>query len=115
MNSDSYIDVINIPSNVAFIIIQVHTHENNVTLSYDDPLPHEGINVSVSGSNVGLEMYIDKNGSQSARFSVSNNNSIALDVLIAVVAYTDKGKCSLVCLKHYIFNVTLILCFAANS
>lgn len=88
-DGESVIDITDIPSSVSFVIVQVHTHENNITLSYDEDLAYRTSNRSLFGSNIGLEVTVGDNSSTSVY--ASNNNSVATEALVAVVAYTDKG------------------------
>lgn len=88
-NSNNIINVVNIPIEVSFVIIQVHSYLYNVSMSYDNDLSIKPRN-SVSGTNIGLFSATD--GAQIASVYAFNQNPFDVDGLIAVVAYTSTGK-----------------------
>jgi hypothetical protein len=83
------LNIIKIPANVQFIIVQAHAFQFNVTLSYNDILkPHSFIN----GSNLGLVQLIGENQTD-AKFYIRNENARPnVSVLITVQGYGDDGK-----------------------
>jgi hypothetical protein len=85
------LNVIRIPETVRFIIVQAHTFQYNVTLSYNPVLaPHSFIN----GTNLGLVQLIDKNQSD-AKFYIQNANARPnISVLMTVQGYAEGGKFS---------------------
>lgn len=85
------LNVIGIPETVRFIVVQAHTFQYNVTLSYKSILsPHSFIN----GTNLGLVQLINKNQS-SAKFYIQNTNARpSISVLITVQGYGEEGKFS---------------------
>uniref|UniRef100_A0A0C9RKG7 TM7SF3 protein n=1 Tax=Fopius arisanus TaxID=64838 RepID=A0A0C9RKG7_9HYME len=78
-NAITVIDVVNIPPVVSFMIVQVHTQDRNITVSYTTGF---GNKTSVTGSNVGLE--IDPRNHQ---IFVRNDNDAGLQALVAAVVY----------------------------
>ncbi|XP_063986386.1 transmembrane 7 superfamily member 3-like isoform X2 [Diachasmimorpha longicaudata] len=82
-NTIRVIDVINIPSIVSFMIVQVHTQERNITLSYTDEFSNK---TRVTGSNVGLQT-----DPRSHRVFVRNDNEAGVPALVAVVVYSGNA------------------------
>ncbi|XP_015115944.1 transmembrane 7 superfamily member 3 isoform X2 [Diachasma alloeum] len=82
-NTISVIDVVNIAPVVSFMIVQVHTQEWNITLSYTASFDNK---ILVTGSNVGLQ--IDPKGHQ---VFVKNDNDAGLQALVAVVVYSGNA------------------------
>lgn len=78
------LNVVRIPETVRFIVVQAHTFQYNVTLSYNANLsPHSFIN----GTNLGLVQLINKNQSN-AEFYIQNTNARpSISVLITVQGY----------------------------
>jgi len=65
------LNVMKIPETIRFIVVQAHTFQFNVTLSYNDILnPHSFIN----GTNLGLVQLIDENQTD-AKFYIRNENA----------------------------------------
>ena len=83
------LNVTKIPETIRFIIVQAHTFQFNVTLSYNDILkPHSFIN----GTNLGLVQLIDENQT-TAKFYIRNENARPnVTVLITVQGYGEEGK-----------------------
>lgn len=83
------LNVVKIPETIRFIIVQAHTFQFNVTLSYNDTLnPHSFIN----GTNLGLVQLIDENQT-GAEFYIRNENARPnVSVLITVQGYGEEGK-----------------------
>jgi len=83
------LNVVKIPETIRFIIVQAHTFQFNVTLSYNDILnPHSFIN----GTNLGLVQLIDENQT-GAKFYIRNENARPnVSVLITVQGYGEEGK-----------------------
>jgi len=83
------LNVMKIPETVRFIVVQAHTFQFNVTLSYNDILnPHSFIN----GTNLGLVHLIDENQTD-AKFYIRNENARPnVSVLITVQGYGEEGK-----------------------
>lgn len=76
------LQVIDIPTAVHFIVLQVHSYLYNVTLSYNRlKQPHKYI----TGSNVGLVQIIGP--LRMAQFYLENNNTFNATVLMTVIAY----------------------------
>lgn len=84
--------VTDIPENAYFIIVQVHSYLENVTLSYKriPELPSK-----TSGTNVGLvknvNIHYEKNGNV-IFYLTTGNYSDTVSAMIAVLAYDDNGK-----------------------
>jgi len=83
------LNVVKIPETIQFIVVQAHTFQFNVTLSYNDILiPHLFIN----GTNLGLVQLIDEKQTD-AKFYIRNGNERPnVSVLITVQGYGEEGK-----------------------
>lgn len=82
------LNVMKIPETIRFIIVQAHTFQFNVTLSYNDILnPHSFIN----GTNLGLVQLIDESQTDT-KFYIRNENARPnVSVLITVQGYGDEA------------------------
>ncbi|XP_012523753.1 transmembrane 7 superfamily member 3 [Monomorium pharaonis] len=80
------ITVIDVPSDIWFIILQIHTFQYNATLSYDKALLDKVSNRSLFGSNIGLYL---KTYDVTAPIQVflKHNNVHNLDALLVIVTY----------------------------
>ncbi|PNF21549.1 hypothetical protein B7P43_G12734 [Cryptotermes secundus] len=82
------LNVIRIPETVRFIVVQAHTFQYNVTLSYDAILsPHSFIN----GTNLGLVQLISKNQSNATFYIQNTNARPSITVLITVQGYGEEA------------------------
>lgn len=78
-----------VPSDVRFIVFQVHAYLHNISLSYNSTLlPHHHVN----GTNVGLVWQTNQG---TPTFYVSNQNPENVTVMYAIVAYG--AYCKLIC------------------
>lgn len=85
--TNTTIQIIDIPDKVSFLIGQIHSHLHNVTLSYDPFEVQQDPRRSIQGTNVGLYYNIEKNPAQ--QMYVNNEKNVT--VLLAVVAYNNRG------------------------
>jgi hypothetical protein len=102
------LNVIRIPETIRFIIVQAHTFQYNVTLSYNAVLaPHSFIN----GTNLGLVQLINKN-QNNAKFYIQNRNARPnISVLMTVQGYAEGGEfsyCSCYYVRRYHWTLCLI-------
>ncbi|KAM4677774.1 transmembrane 7 superfamily member 3 [Discoglossus pictus] len=85
----------NIPSNVSFVVFQLHTHYQNVTVSFDK-IP--GINDSETGSDVGLVSILGPEQTNCTWYLESANTDQLLATAVSI-PYTERdpvpGGCSL--------------------
>lgn len=97
------LNVIRIPETVRFIVVQAHTFQYNVTLSYDAILsPHSFIN----GTNLGLVQLISKSQSNATFYIQNTNARPSITVLITVQGYGEEGKSS--CCSWYCVGCVII-------
>lgn len=89
-NADFIISTTDIPSEVGFVIVQVHTWIFNQSVAYDASQFSAGLKGSISGSNVGL--FYPTDSESTVMTTVRNTNSFEVLALAAVVAYTKNGK-----------------------
>ncbi|XP_057340294.1 transmembrane 7 superfamily member 3-like [Microplitis mediator] len=73
----------NIPTELSFIIIQVHAQEKNLTLSMQNA---QNKITQINGSNIGLQL--DSKDIAYTQINVINNNNKTVPALIAITAYT---------------------------
>ncbi|KAL7304849.1 hypothetical protein TKK_0002657 [Trichogramma kaykai] len=96
-NANFKIQATDIPSDVYFVIIQVHTYMHNVSMYYDVAVSDRLTGNHVNGSNIGL--LIETNAATNAVVQVSNTNSESVGSLIAILAYTkdapQPGGCNM--------------------
>ncbi|KAL6256994.1 hypothetical protein P5V15_011930 [Pogonomyrmex californicus] len=80
------ITVTDVPSDIWFIVLQIHTFQYNATLSYDKALLDKVSNRSLFGSNIGLYL---KTYDVTAPIQVflKHNNVHNLDALLVIVTY----------------------------
>ena len=85
------ITVRDVPSDIWFIVLQIHTFQYNATLSYDKALLDKVSNRSLFGSNIGLYL---KTYDITAPIQVflKHENVYNLDVLLVIVTYGRNGK-----------------------
>ncbi|KAK0092508.1 hypothetical protein PV326_001261 [Microctonus aethiopoides] len=83
-SSKTFIDITNVPSEVSFIIIQIHAQESNVTLIINGTKTSK-----ISGYNVGLQ--INSSEVSDTKISIENDNYRNVSVLVAAVAYTSNA------------------------
>ncbi|XP_076249081.1 transmembrane 7 superfamily member 3 [Calliopsis andreniformis] len=84
-SSNITFNVTNVSSTSSFTIIQVHTYQYNVTLSYDKEHLHKVSNKSVFGSNIGL--YLKNNLQVVTPMYLKNDNVHRVHALIAAIPY----------------------------
>ncbi|XP_012280132.1 transmembrane 7 superfamily member 3 [Orussus abietinus] len=95
-NSGVIVNIKTVPPEVSFIVIQVHTHLLNVTLSYDKPWSISVSKDSVNGTNIGLVVTVNPlvylpSSLMGRAVVVDNYNNGSVEALLAVVAYTVKA------------------------
>lgn len=91
-SSNITFNVTNVSSSTSFIIVQVHTYQYNVTLSYDKDHLHKISNRSVFGSNIGL--YLRPGSQINTLMYLKNDNVHRVDALVVGIPYSNKGECS---------------------
>jgi hypothetical protein len=89
------VQVINVPSNVGFFVIQVHAYRDNVTLSSTRKMKSH---TTIKGTNVGLVSF----SHEDTTFYVKNKNDTK--ALIVIVIYDTKGKSARSTDKSYSFG-----------
>lgn len=85
------ITVIDIPSDIWFIILQIHTFQFNATIAYDKELLDKVSNRSLFGSNIGLYLKTH-NVTTPIQVFLKHYNLYNLDALLTIVAYDRNGK-----------------------
>ncbi|OXU25062.1 hypothetical protein TSAR_002249 [Trichomalopsis sarcophagae] len=91
------ITVNDIPTEVSFVIIQLHAYMHNASMSYNKTSIKRTPGNFVIGTNIGL--YVDTTGVADTVVYASNENNFEIAGLVAVVAYRYDGN---VCVKEYI-------------
>lgn len=87
-NRTAVINVVDVPRGVAFVVVQVHAYQYNVTLAYDE---FKKTGRFTEGISIGLVVdVIDGNNVPSTY--VNNDNPNDVQALLAVVAYQGDGK-----------------------
>lgn len=85
------ITVIDVPSDIWFIVLQIHTFQYNATLSYDKALLDKVSNRSLFGSNIGLYLKTrDMTGP--IQVFLKHDNVHNLDALLVIVTYGRNGE-----------------------
>ena len=102
-NSNFVIKVEDIPFEVTFIIAQVHIYMYNVSMSYDKNTINRAPGSIVTGTNIGL--FVETKDLTTTKVYVTNENSFAVESLIAVVAYTFDGKYNIIQKLKKIVNI----------
>lgn len=85
------ITVTDIPSDIWFIILQIHTFQYNATIAYDKELLDKVSSKSLFGSNIGLYLKTH-NVTTPLQVFLKHNNVYNLDALLVIVAYDRNGK-----------------------
>ncbi|XP_024893881.1 transmembrane 7 superfamily member 3-like [Temnothorax curvispinosus] len=80
------ITVTDVPSDIWFIILQIHTFQYNATLSYDKELHGKVSNGSLFGSNIGLYLNTH-NATAPIEVFLKHDNVNDLDALLVIVTY----------------------------
>ncbi|XP_071637347.1 uncharacterized protein [Temnothorax longispinosus] len=80
------ITVTDVPSDIWFIILQIHTFQYNATLSYDKELHGKVSNGSLFGSNIGLYLNTH-NATAPIQVFLKHDNVNDLDALLVIVTY----------------------------
>ncbi|XP_029161395.1 transmembrane 7 superfamily member 3-like [Nylanderia fulva] len=80
------ITVTDVPSDIWFIILQIHTFQYNATISYDKTLLDKVSSGSVFGSNIGLYLKTHDITTPTQAF-LKHNNVHNLDALLVIVGY----------------------------
>jgi len=83
--------VTDIPSDIWFIILQIHTFQYNATIAYDKELLDKVSSKSLFGSNIGLYLKTH-NVTTPLQVFLKHNNIYNLDALLVIVAYDRNGK-----------------------
>lgn len=84
------IAVNDIPTEVSFLIIQLHAYMHNASMSYNKTSIKRTPGNFVIGTNIGL--YVDTTDITSTVVYASNENNFEIAGLVAVVAYRNDGK-----------------------
>ncbi|KAG7204770.1 hypothetical protein KM043_005179 [Ampulex compressa] len=87
--SNVTIEVNDIASNKSFVLLQVHTYQYNVTLSYDNMHLDKVSNRSIFGSNMGL--YLKVNLESPTLAILKNDNVHRVDALLVATAYDSNA------------------------
>ncbi|XP_071653455.1 LOW QUALITY PROTEIN: transmembrane 7 superfamily member 3-like [Temnothorax longispinosus] len=94
----SKITVTDVPSDIWFIILQIHTFQYNATLSYDKELLGKVSNGSLFGSNIGLYLKTH-NATAPIQVFLKHDNVNDLDALLVIVTYGQNapipGRCNM--------------------
>lgn len=92
------INLKDIPSNLSFVVLQVHTFQYNATLSYDKTLLDKVSNKSLFGSNIGLYLKAH-NVAVPIQVFLRHDNVHNLDALLVIMPYARNGKykCNIDC------------------
>jgi len=85
------ITVIDVPSDIWFIILQIHTFQYNATLSYDKALLDKVSDRSLFGSNIGLYLKT-RDVTTPIQVFLKHDNVHNLDALLVIVTYGRNGK-----------------------
>ncbi|XP_011700842.1 PREDICTED: transmembrane 7 superfamily member 3-like [Wasmannia auropunctata] len=92
------ITVTDIPSEIWFIILQIHTFQYNATLCYDEALFDKVSNRSLFGSNIGLYLKTH-NVTAPIQVFLKHDNVHNLDALLVIVTYgrnaPTPGSCNM--------------------
>ncbi|XP_071564729.1 uncharacterized protein [Temnothorax nylanderi] len=80
------ITVTDVPSDIWFIILQIHTFQYDATLSYDKQLLDKVSNGSLFGSNIGLYLKTH-NATAPIQVFLKHDNVNDLDALLVIVTY----------------------------
>ncbi|KAK2576523.1 hypothetical protein KPH14_005845 [Odynerus spinipes] len=86
--NNSVINITDVPSDM-FLILQVHTYQYNVSLSYDEQHLNKVSNNSLFGSNIGL--FVIPNKTEPTQVFLRNDNVRPVEALLAVVPYSKKA------------------------
>ena len=81
--------IIDIPIDVSFIIVQIHTFQYNVSISFNENYV-QPLKDIVFGTNIGL--FVDVSEKNSTEVYVKNHNIKNVEALFVAVAYTRDGK-----------------------
>lgn len=80
----------NVPSDVAFVIVQVHSYMYNLSMSDIEKKLNDGSSHFLTGKNIGL--FVDTNNGKSTSIFVKNENNFQVEALAAVIAYKQLGE-----------------------
>ena len=83
------IDVKDVPKDIQFVIVQLHTYIHEMSMS-NETNSFKNPKRTVTGSNVGLLQ--DTNGKTIAKMYAKNSNAFEVLALIAVTAYKSLSK-----------------------
>lgn len=84
---------------MTFIVVQVHAYIYNVSMSYDKNSISRVPGKFIAGTNIGL--FVETFGITAAAVYTTNENSIEIDGLVAVVAYKNEGKSFITTLSRH--------------
>ncbi|EFN73616.1 Transmembrane 7 superfamily member 3 [Camponotus floridanus] len=84
------ITVTDIPSDIWFIILQIHTFQYNATIAYNNELLDKESSRSLFGSNIGLYLKTH-NVTTPLQVFLKHNNVYNLDALLVIVAYDQNA------------------------
>ena len=90
-NATHVIQVTDVPKEVSFVVVQVHSYKYNMWMSYDNFENNQLRGQYVIGTNIGLFVQNKMFGSLIEVY-ILNQNLLNVSCLIAVVAYSNNGK-----------------------
>jgi len=108
------ITVRDVPSDIWFIVLQIHTFQYNATLSYDKALLDKVSNRSLFGSNIGLYLKTYDITAPIQAF-LKHENVYNLDVLLVIVTYGRNGKYIQIYLYSFPFRATFLYGIKFNA
>jgi len=85
------ITVTDVPQDIWFIVLQIHTFRYNVTLAYDNAALDKVSNRSLFGTNIGLYLKTH-NATEPIQVFLTHRNVREVDGLLAIVPYGRNGK-----------------------
>jgi len=85
------ITVTDVPQDIWFIVLQIHTFRYNVTLAYDKAALDKVSNRSLFGTNIGLYLKTH-NATEPIQVFLTHHNVRDIDALLAIVPYGGNGK-----------------------
>lgn len=107
------ITVTDVPSDIWFIVLQIHTFQYNATLSYDKALLDKVSSRSLFGSNIGLYLKTH-NVIAPIQVFLKHDNVHNLDALLVIVTYGRNGKYIQITLIIIYTSVFIIFSFSSS-
>ncbi|XP_043268733.1 transmembrane 7 superfamily member 3-like [Venturia canescens] len=101
---ENSIALTDIPELLSFAILQVHGHERNLSISYNDSTKCNGTRCTLYGANLGLVAFFGQNST--ASFVVINREDKPISALFSVVAYDRNAPMPGGCNMEFDFEVS---------